>query len=118
MKKSLGIFTTWIVLGTAASAQEPAQTVQTSGTGELRRVSEAMITPGSGSISISLPATVNKGEVISIQYQSAGNAVADSFMVTRITVTNDVCAIESERQTPTGAAPSDMIRARPCKKLK
>lgn len=118
MKRSLCIFTAWVALSAPASAQESAETVQTSGTAELRRASEAMIAPTSRNISIRLPATVKKGEVISIQYQDAGNSVADSFMVTGITVKEDGCAIESKRQTATGAAPSDMIYARPCRKLR
>jgi len=118
MKRSLGIFTLCVAFSAAASAQESADTVQTSGTAELRRASEAMIAPASRNISIRLPATVKKGEVISIQYEDAGNSVADSFMVTGITVKEDGCAIESERQTTTGAAPGDMIYARPCKKLR
>lgn len=77
-----------------------------------------MIAPASRNISIRLPATVKKGEVISIQYEDAGNSVADSFMVTGISVREDGCVIESSRQTATGAAPGDMIYARPCKKLR
>lgn len=118
MKKSLGIFTIWVVLSAAASAQEAVEMVQTNGTAELRRASEAMIAPTGKNISIRLPATVSKGEVISIQYQDAGNAVADSFMVTGITVEGRSCTIESKRETTSGAAPSDMIYAQPCKKLK
>lgn len=118
MKTSLGIFTICATLSASAIAQEAAELVQTSGTAELRRASEAMIAPASRNISIRLPATVKMGEVISIQYQDAGNSVADSFMVTGITVREGSCAIESKRQTTTGAAPSDMIYARPCKKLK
>jgi hypothetical protein len=118
MKTSLGIFTICVVLSASAIAQESAELVQTSGTAELKRASERMIAPTGKNISIRLPATVKKGEVIPIQYEISGNSVADSFMVTGITIRDGNCAIESKRQTTTGAAPSDMIYARPCKKLK
>ncbi|KAF0164158.1 MAG: hypothetical protein FD157_2523 [Rhodocyclaceae bacterium] len=118
MKRSLGIFTLCIAFSTAASAQETAELVQTSGTAELKRASEAMIAQASQSISIRLPTTVKRGEIISIQYEGKGNSVADSFMVTGITIKDGACAIENKRHTTAGSALSDMIHARPCKKLK
>lgn len=118
MKKRLSILTTLAVLAVSAGAQEPAQTVQTSGTAELKRASELMVTQGGQGISVRLPGTVKAGEVIYIEYGGAGNTVADSFMVTGITVKDGSCIIESRRSTTTGAAPSDVIYARPCKKVK
>jgi hypothetical protein len=76
-----------------------------------------MIAPGSSNISISLPATVGKGQIISIQYQLSGNTVADSFMVTGITITNGTCSLENKRNTAAGTELSDMIHIRSCKKL-
>jgi surface antigen len=118
MKRLLGIFTILAALSGSAIAQESAEMVQTSGVGKLKRASEFMIAPTGQNISVRLPATVTKGDVIPIQYEDSGNSVADSFMVTEITVRDGSCAIESKRQTPTGSTPSDMIYARPCKKLK
>lgn len=118
MKKALSICTILVTLAASAGAQEAAQVVQTAGSAELKRASELMVTQGSQGISVSLPITVKAGEVIYIEYGGAGNKVADSFMVTGITVKDGSCAIESKRNTTTGAAPSDMIYARPCKKIK
>jgi hypothetical protein len=117
MKTSLGMFTLLVALAAHASAQESAEMVQTTGTGALMRASEQMIDPARGSISIRLPATVRKGEVIAIQYDLSGSSVADSFMVTGITVQGGGCAIESRRYAANGSTLSDMIHARPCEKL-
>lgn len=118
MNKSLGIFTILLALGATANAQEAAETVQTGGVAELRRASELMVAPGSRNIPIRLPATVSNGEVISIQYEISGNAIADSFMVTGISVSGKSCTIESKHSTALGAELSDMIFAQPCKKLR
>jgi len=117
MKKSLPPFAMCVALTASAYAQESAESVQTNGSAELRRASEVMITPGAKNIRIRLPSTVTKGEIISIEYVTAGS-VADSFMVTGITLKDGSCSIESRRATPTGSLPADMIYARPCKKLK
>lgn len=118
MKKSLPAFAMYVALMASASAQEAAEQVQTSGSAELKRASEVMIAPTRQNISIRLPGTVRTGEIISIQYEGSGNSVADSFMVTGITIKDDTCSIENKRNTLTGSALSDMIYARPCTKLK
>lgn len=118
MKKSLLSITLYVALATSASAQESAEWVQTSGSGDLTRASEAMISSTSKNMSIRLPTTVKRGEIVSIQYEDSGNKVADSFMVTGITIKGDTCAIESKHNTGTGTALSDIIRAQPCRKLK
>lgn len=116
MNKSYFIFA--MALALTASAQESAELVQTSGSGELNRASEAMIAQSGQTISVRLPVTVRKGEIIAIQYAGAGNSVADSFMVTGISIKDGACALESMRDTKAGAALSDVIRTRPCKKLR
>lgn len=116
MNKSLSIFTFLVALNATASAQEIAEAVRTSGTAELSRVADHKINPCSHNIPIHLPTTVSKGEVISIQYEISGNKIADSFMVTGITVSGDTCAIESKHHTADGE--SDMIFAQSCRKLR
>ncbi len=118
MKTSLGIFTILVALSATANAQEAAEAVRTSGIAELRRASEHMIAPGSRNMPIRLPAAVSKGEVISIQYEISGNLIADSFMVTGITVSGDSCTIESKHNTTVGAELSDLIFVQSCKKLR
>jgi hypothetical protein len=117
MKNSLAILATYVVLTASANSQEPAAWVQTSGAAELSRASEAMIDPARRNIPIRLPATVRKGDVISIQYEDSGNTVADSFMVTGITINNGTCTLESKRDTTVGTALVDTIHTRPCKKI-
>ena len=118
MKKSLPVLAMYLALAASASAQEAAEVVQTTGYADLKRASEVMIAPGSKNISIRLPVTVKKGEIISIQYEGSGNSVADSFMVTGITIKDGVCSIENKRNTSVGTALSDMIFTQPCKKIK
>ncbi len=118
MNKSLGIFTILLALNATANAQEAAEAVQTNGIAELKRASELMVAPGSRSIPVRLPTTVSKGEVISIEYEISGNMIADSFMVTGITVSGKRCTIESKHDTASSAELSDMIFAQPCKKLR
>ena len=118
MKKSLPVFATYLALAASASAQETAEVVQTSGSADLKRASEVMIAPASKNISIRLPSTVKKGEIIQIEYAGSGNIVTDSFMVTGITIKEGACSIENKRNTSAGKALSDMIFAQPCKKLK
>jgi len=118
MKKSLAMFALSAALAATAIAQEPAESVQTSGFGELNRASEAMVAGGvGGRISIRLPYAVRKGEVISIQYGSSGNTVNDSFMVTGIMVGNGACTLESQREMAPGTKLIDTIRIKPCNKL-
>lgn len=117
MNRSLPILVLYLSLTTTASAQEAVESVSTDGLGELRRASEVMITPKAGSILARIPGVISKGEVIQIQYDDSGT-VADSFMVTGITILNERCAIESMRTTPTGSSVSDVIIAKPCRKLK
>ncbi|MCX7148479.1 MAG: hypothetical protein NTY05_03555 [Rhodocyclales bacterium] len=118
MKKSLPVLAMYLALAASANAQETAEVVQTSGSADLKRASEVMINPNSKNISIRLPDTVRKGEIIAIQYEGVGTKVADSFMVTGITIKDDICSIENKRNTYAGTALSDMIFAQPCKKLK
>lgn len=117
MNRSLPILALSLLLAGKAIAQTPVESVSTNGSGELRRASEVMITPKSGNISARIPGVINKGEVIQIQYEDSGS-VADSFMVTGITIQGDRCAIESRRTMPDGPKISDMIYASPCKRLK
>jgi len=117
MNRSLTILSLSLALVGTASAQPSVESVSTNGRGELRRASEVMITPKSGNISVRIPDVINKGEVIQIQYEDSGS-VADSFMVTGITIQGDRCAIESRRTMPDGPRISDMIYASPCKRLK
>lgn len=117
MNRSLPMLVLSLALAGTAGAQPPIESVSTSGSGELRRASEVMITPKAGNISARIPTVITKGEVIQIQYEDAGS-VADSFMVTGITIEGDRCAIESRRTQPNGPEISDMIFAKPCKRLK
>ena len=117
MKRSLPILALLLALSASVSAQEKAELVQTTGYGELKRASEALIAPKEANISVRIPAIVTKGEIISLKYENAGS-VSDSFMVTGITIQHGTCTIESKRETPTGSSPSDLIQATSCKKLK
>ncbi len=115
--RSLLILALLLAFASNASAQSPAESVSTDGSGELRRASEAMIKPKMTNISARIPGVINKGDIIQIQYEDSGS-VADSFMVTGITIQGDSCAIESRRTMPNGPEIRDMIYAKPCKKLK
>lgn len=118
MKKSFLLVATYGALIATASAQQAAEWVETKGTGELKRASDEMIAPKGGTVSVRIPATVKKGEIIAIQYDDSGGTVNDSFMVTGISIKDDTCAIENKRNTKQGAELSDIIHARQCKKLK
>lgn len=117
MNRSLPVLALCLALTTAARAQETVESVSTNGSGELRRASEAMIKPKMTNISARIPGVINKGDIIQIQYEDSGS-VADSFMVTGITIQDEGCAIESRRTMPNGPEIRDMIYAKPCKKLK
>ncbi len=118
MKHSFGIFVVLMALTATTGAQEPADRIQTSGSGELRRAAEVMVSPGSPNLPTGLPATVSKGEVIAIRYRSSGNTFADSFLVTGITISGDRCSIESKHNNADGTELIDMIFTRPCSRLK
>ena len=118
MKKSFSIFSILAVLTATASAQQAVETIQTSGTGQLRRQSDLMLNPGGGTTATRLPATVSKGDVISIQYQTAGGSFSDSFQVTGITISGDRCSIENKHHNADGMELIDMIFTQPCSKLK
>ena len=117
MKRTLVLLAAHAAFTTSAYAQESATAVETSGQGELNRASEVMIGPEGRNIPVRLPATVRSGEVIVIEYESSGNPVTDSFMVTGISIKNGVCALESQHQLAVSAALKDVIHTRPCKKL-
>ena len=118
MKKSFGIFTILVALTATADAQQPAEAIQTSGTGELRRESDRMLNPGGQNISTRLPATVSKGDVIAIRYQTAGGTFSDSFQVTGITISGDRCSLENKHHSADGMELVDMIFTQPCSRLK
>lgn len=120
MKKSFHVIAMFLVaIAASASAQEAAELVQTNGFAELTRASVLMIDPAARSTPIRLPATVRRGEIISIAFEVAGKTVADSFMVTGITIKDDICSIENQRHTGAdSAALSDTIHARPCRRIK
>lgn len=118
MKKSFGILTIMVVLTATASAQQAVEMIQTSGTGEIRRAAEVMVAPGSRNTSARIPATVQKGDVISIQYQTAGGSLSDSFQVTGITISGNRCAIESKHHNADGMELIDVIFTQPCARLK
>lgn len=117
MKQSFGIFTILVTLASAAGAQEPADGVRTGGSGELRRAADVMASPDSPNMPTRLPATVRKGEVISLRYQTSGNTFADSFLVTGITINGDRCSIESKHNNADGNELIDVILTRPCSRL-
>lgn len=118
MKISFVIFSVLVALTATASAQQAVETIQTSGSGELRRQSDLMLNPGGRNTPTRLPATVSKGDVISIQYQTAGGTFSDSFQVTGITISGDRCAIENKHHNADGMELIDMIFTQPCSGLK
>lgn len=118
MKNSVGIFSLLVMLSAMANAQQAVETVQTSGSGEVRRASELMVSPGSRNASTRLPTTVSRGDVISIQYQTAGGTLSDSFQVTGITISGDRCSIESKHHNADGMELIDVILTQPCARLK
>lgn len=118
MKKTFSILAILVALSATASAQEPADMIQTNGIGEIRRTTEVMLSPGSRNTSAGLPARVSKGEVIAIQYQTAGGTLSDSFQVTGITISGDRCAIESKHHNSDGMELIDVIFTQPCSRLK
>ena len=77
-----------------------------------------MVAPGSRNTSARIPATVQKGDVISIQYQTAGGSLSDSFQVTGITISGNRCAIESKHHNADGMELVDLIFTQPCSRLK
>ncbi|NJD35876.1 MAG: hypothetical protein FIA96_13760 [Betaproteobacteria bacterium] len=116
MKKSFSIFAILVTLTATASAQQSAESIQTSGTGELSKQSDLANYVGSVNASIRLPATVSAGDVIPVQYQTAaGGAVSDSFMVTGITISGDRCSLQSKRRD---SQLIDTISTQPCSRLK
>lgn len=118
MNKSFSIFAVMVALTATASAQQAAESIQTSGSGELRRQSDLMLNPGGGNTPIRLPATVSRGDVISIQYQTAGGMFSDSFIVTGITISGDRCSLESKHHSADGMELVDMVFTQPCSRLK
>ena len=92
--------------------------IQTSGIGEIRRAAEVMISPASRNASARLPGTVRKGEVIAIQYQTAGGSLSDSFQVTGITISGNRCTIESKHHNADGMELVDVIFTQPCARLR
>jgi len=118
MKQSFGVFTILVTLVSAAGAQEPVDRIRTGGIGELRRAADVMVSPDSPNMPTRLPATVSKGGVISIRYQTSGNTFADSFLVTGITISGDRCSIESKHNNADGNELIDVIFTQPCSRLK
>ncbi len=118
MKKTFSILAILVALSATANAQEPAEMIQTNGVGEIRRATEVMLSPGSRNTSARLPARVSKGDVIAIQYQTAGGTLSDSFQVTGITISGDRCAIESKHHNADGMELVDVIFTQPCSMLK
>jgi hypothetical protein len=118
MKKTFSILTMLVALTATANAQEAVEMIRTNGVGEIRRAAEVMVSPGSRNTSARLPTTVSKGEVISIQYQTAGGSMSDSFQVTGITISGDRCAIESKHHNADGMELIDVIFTQPCSRLK
>lgn len=118
MKKTFTIPIMLLALATATHAQEAVETIQTSGVGEIRRAAEMMLAPGSRNASSRLPGTVRKGDVIAIQYQTAGGNLSDSFQVTGITISGDRCVIESKHHNADGMELVDLIVTQPCSRIK
>lgn len=112
------ILVAFALAGTGARAQEPATTIATGGSGELRRVAELMADPQSPALPASLPATVSAGEVIAIRYRKAGATLDDSFRVTGITIAGDRCSIESKHNNADGRELVDTLLVSPCTRLK
>jgi len=77
-----------------------------------------MISPGSRNASARLPGTIRNGDVIAIQYQTAGGSLSDTFQVTGISISGDRCAIESKHHNAEGMELIDVIVTQPCAKLK
>lgn len=118
MKKTFSMPMMLFVLATTAHAQEAIEMIQTSGVGEIRRAAEVMLSPGSRNASARLPGTIRKGDVIAIQYQTAGGNLSDSFQVTGITISGDRCMIESKHHNADGMELVDVIFTQPCSRLK
>ena len=118
MKKAFGISLMLAALATTAHAQKAVEMIQTNGIGEIRRAAEVMVAPGSRNASARLPGTIRKGDVIAIQYQSAGSSLSDTFQVTGITISGDRCSIESKHHNADGMELIDVIITQPCARLK
>jgi hypothetical protein len=118
MKKTFGIPLMLASLATTAYAQVAVEMIQTNGIGEIRRAAEVMVSPGSRNASARLPGTIRNGDVIAIQYQTAGGSLSDTFQVTGITISGDRCAIENKHHNADGMELIDVIFTQPCSKLK
>jgi hypothetical protein len=118
MKIAFGISLMLAALATTAYAQVAVEMIQTNGIGEVRRVAEVMISPGSRNASARLPGTIRNGDVIAIQYQTAGGSLSDTFQVTGISISGDRCAIESKHHNAEGMELIDVIVTQPCARLK
>lgn len=118
MNKTFSIPIMLVALTATAHAQQAVEMIQTSGVGEIRRAAEVMVTPGSRNPSARLPGTVRTGDVIAIQYQTAGGNLSDTFQVTGITISGDRCSIESKHHNADGMVLIDVILTQPCARLK
>ena len=118
MNKTFGISLVLAALATTAHAQEAVEMIQTNGIGEVRRAAEVMVSPGSRNASARLPGTIRSGDVIPIQYQTAGGSLSDTFQVTGITISGDRCTIESKHHNADGMVLIDVIFTQPCARLK
>jgi hypothetical protein len=117
MNKTFGI-SLLAVLASTTYAQQAVEMIQTNGIGEVRRAAEVMVSPGSRNASVRLPGTIRQGDVIAIQYQTAGGSLSDTFQVTGITIRGDSCAIESKHHNADGMELVDVIFTQPCARLK
>jgi hypothetical protein len=118
MNKTFGISLMLAALATTAHAQVAVDMIQTNGIGEVRRAAEVMVSPGSRNPSTRLPGTIRNGDVIAIQYQTAGGNLSDTFQVTGITISGNRCAIESKHHNADGMVLIDLIFTQPCSRLK
>jgi hypothetical protein len=101
-----------------AHADDPVDSVRTSGRAELEKVSNFLLFSSSKKFPVQVPARVSIGDSFDLQYADDGKPTQLRFTVVDMAIRGDLCWLQSKRRTREDTAPGDTIYVKPCARLR
>lgn len=106
------------VFAPAAMADDPAETVRTSGVGRLEKVTNYFVFSAGSCFDAQIPQTITAGQRIMIRYVDGGKTVVEDFVVAEVAIRGDLCWARNFVIRRHGTNLDDTITIKPCMKVR
>ncbi|MGB4912542.1 MAG: hypothetical protein WBO95_10530 [Candidatus Dechloromonas phosphoritropha] len=116
--KALQHLLVFAIFSTNALADEPVDTIRTSGRAELEKVSDFLLFSSSKKFPIQVPSQVSAGDSFDIQYTADGKLTQVRFTVVDMAIRGDLCWLHSKKRSQGDLSLGDTIYVKPCARVR